>query len=238
MNLSLVIPAYDEEKRILKTLEKVHDFLLKNKFDFEIIVVNDGSTDDTEKMVDYFSKQHSHVKLINNPGNKGKGYSVKNGMLHARKDWVLFSDADLSTPIEDLNKFEKYTKKYDIIFGSRGMKNSRIVVKQPWYRRIPGKIFPVIVRLLVLPDFHDTQCGFKMFRKSVIKDIFEKQTIDGWAFDVELLFIAKKSGHMIKEVPVTWKNDLRSKISPLKSSISMLNEIIKIKMNNFKGIYD
>jgi dolichyl-phosphate beta-glucosyltransferase len=237
MEISIVIPSYNEEKRIGKTLEKVQSFLNKENYDYEILVVNDGSKDKTEEIVKDFSEKNSRIKLVNNPGNKGKGYTVKNGMTAAKKEWVLFSDADLSTPIGELRKFKKYTKNYDIIFGSRAMKESHIVVKQPWYRRLPGKIFPILVQLLVLRGIKDTQCGFKMFRKKYVNEILARQTIDGFAFDAELLFIAKQLGLKLKEVPVIWKNDMDSKLDPIKNSITMFLELLQVRMNAFKGKY-
>jgi dolichyl-phosphate beta-glucosyltransferase len=237
MNISIVIPAYNEEERIVLTLNKISNYLKDKNFNYEIIVVNDGSKDKTNEIVLDFVKKHSKIRLINNPKNMGKGYSVRNGLLNANKEWILFSDADLSTPIEELDKFIRYTSRFDIIIGSRAMRKSKIVVKQPWFRAIPGKVFPLLVRMIAVRGIKDTQCGFKMFKKDCVKKILKKQTIYGWAFDAELLFIAKKLKLKIKEVPIVWKNDANSKLDPIKNSISMFLEVVKIRWNAILGKY-
>ncbi len=231
MHISIIIPTYNEEKRIKKTLESILTYVQTKKHDYEIIVVNDGSTDKTKDVVLEFKSKK--ITVLDNPCNRGKGYSVKQGFLAATKEWVLFSDADLSTPIEELETFFRY-KDYDVIIGSRNLSDSLIVVKQPLIRSTLGKIFPFFVRLLVLPGIYDTQCGFKLFKKDAAKKIAELQNIDGFCFDVEQLVIAKKSGFTIKEVPISWHNDERSKIKIVKDSVRMFWDLLRIKIKKYE----
>ncbi len=237
--ISLIIPVYNEEKRIKLTLSNCISYFKNKKINYEIIIVDDGSTDKTRLIVKDFSNKNKNIKLTKQRNNKGKGYSVKEDMLLARGDYLLFSDADLSTPIREVEKFIKVIKSgYDIVIASRNMKGSIIPIKQPFFRSFLGTIFPFIVSLLILPGYKDTQCGFKLFKKNVAKKIFNKQKINGFGFDVEILFIAKKHNYKTKELPVTWSNALGSKINPVKDSIRMLLDIFKIKLNNIKNIYN
>ena len=232
MEISVIIPAYNEEKRILPTLEKVYDYFSRvQNMDFEIIVVDDGSKDNTEKVVKNFAKDKSErVKFIKHKENKGKGTAVKTGMMEAKGEYILFSDADLSTPIEEFGKLKKAIDRgYDIAIGSRGLPESKIVIPQPWYRRYIGKIFPLIVRIIVMKNFRDTQCGFKLFKKKIAKELFANLVTSGFAFDVEILYKALKKEYNVKEIPVKWYNYKESKVSILKAPFNMLKEIIKIK---------
>jgi dolichyl-phosphate beta-glucosyltransferase len=235
MQISVVIPAYNEEKRIKTTLEKILRYLDKNKFDYELIVVDDCSADNTINAVKSF--KNSKIRILKNNENMGKGYSVKRGVLASSKENILFSDADLSTPIEELDKFLEYTNNNDIIIASRNLKESNIALKQPFFRSSLGKIFPFFVNLFVLKGIKDTQCGFKLFKSSA-KKIFEKQKLNRFAFDVEILYLAEKSGLRIKELPVRWINSEGSKVNPLKDPISMFYDLIKIKINEIKGKYN
>jgi len=234
--ISLVIPAYNEEKLIVSSIKKVLTYMLKNKYNFEVIVVDDGSKDKTKEKVR--SIKDKHVKLLSYKPNKGKGHAVKTGMLAAKGDLLLFLDADLSTPIEEIEKFIPLTKKYDVVIASRALKESKIKVHQPFYREFIGKVFNKMVQLLAVWGIKDTQCGFKMFTRKAANMIFKRQRIYGWAFDVELLFIAKKYRLKIKEMPVTWINEGDSRVSPIKSSIQMFIQILKINLNNIKGYYN
>lgn len=235
MNISVVIPAYNESKRIRSTLEKVENFLKKKNWDYEIIVVDDGSKDNTADIVRSFI--NNRIKLLKNKKNMGKGFTVKHGVLKAKKDYILFSDADLSTPIEELERFDKVKHAYDIVIGSRRVKGSKIPVKQPFYRRWPGAIFPFIVSILVLRGIKDTQCGFKMFRREVAHELFPRQTLNGFSFDAEILYLAQKRGYKIKEMPVVWVNALDSKLNAMTDSYRMLVELLKIKYQDLKGMY-
>ena len=224
--ISIIIPAYNEENRICKTIEKISEFI--NHKEHEIIVVNDGSNDKTIEFVNQLNLDN--LKIVNNPGNKGKGYAVRNGMLHAQGDLLLYSDADLSTPIEELDKFIPFIEQgYDIVIGSRAMKESNIKKHQPMYREAMGKVFNKIVQAVIIRGINDTQCGFKLFTKESANRIFNLQRLDRFSFDVELLFLAKKFGFRIKEVPVTWINDEETKVSSVKDSVKMFVDLMKLR---------
>lgn len=230
--ISVIIPCFNEEQRIESTVKKIISYMISRKLKYELIIVDDGSTDSTLAILKKYT-----LKVIKNKRNSGKGFSVRNGVLNSKGDLILFTDADLSTPIEELDGFLDLIKKYDIVIASRKQKDSRIIEKQNFFRVTAGNIFPILVKFFLLPEIKDTQCGFKLFRKSAIR-IFKRQRIMGWAFDVEILFIAKKLGYSIKEKGVTWVNDKSSKVSLIRDSIRMLYEIIKIKLNDFSMKYD
>ncbi|PIY96691.1 MAG: hypothetical protein COY66_03410 [Candidatus Kerfeldbacteria bacterium CG_4_10_14_0_8_um_filter_42_10] len=231
--ISLVIPVYNEEERIKKSLSKILPYL-NQLADYEIIFVDDGSTDRTLLVLEEY--KNKRFRVIKNGKNCGKGYSVQQGMLRARYPVVLFSDADFSTPIEDLEKLLPHLENYDIVIGSRGMEQSQISVHQKFYKEWLGKIGNKFIQLLVIPGIKDTQCGFKLFKKETLV-IFQKQTIKRWGFDFEILMLAHKIGFRIKEVPVRWQNDFRSKV---KSSdyLKTFGELIKIKWNVLTNKYD
>ena len=233
--ISIVIPAYNEEKRIGRSIKQIVKYLDKKKYSYEIIVVDDGSID---KTIDVVKKAgNKYVKIIKNKKNMGKGFSVKTGILNAKYPLVLFSDSDLATPIEELDKFMEYIKSYDIVIASRNLKESNIKVKQPVYRQLMGKTFPLLVNLIALGGFRDTQCGFKLFKTDAAKKIVSLQTFNRFSFDVEILFIAKKLGYKIKEAPVVWIDKEGSKVNPIKDSIKMLIDLFKIRLNNLLGKY-
>jgi dolichyl-phosphate beta-glucosyltransferase len=234
ISLSVIIPSFNEEKRIGKTISRILSYLKKKRFNYEIIIVDDGSKDNTRNIVKKFLK-NKNIILTKKRENKGKGYSVKQGALIAKHNFILFSDADLSTPIQELDKFLKYIDKYDIVIGSRALKGADIRIKQPFYRAFIGKTFNKIARLLTVKGIKDTQCGFKLFKNC--RDIFKKQTIDGFGFDVELLFISQKRGLKIKELPITWLNAEGSKVSAFKDSCKMFYDLLKIRFNSILGKY-
>lgn len=243
MNISVVIPAYNEEKRIGPTLQKIIKYLKSHFNKYEIIVLNDCSTDLTNKIVSkYMNKKQNknnqnNVRIIQSEKNEGKGNSIKKGILAAKYPLVLFSDADLATPIEELDKLIKFIDKYDVVIASRNMKDSDVRTKQPFYRVLLGKTFPKLVSLIVLRGFKDTQCGFKLFKTSKAKKIVSLQTLNRFAFDVEILFIAKKLGYKIKEVPVVWIDKKDSKVHPVKDSLKMFADLLRIKYNALSGKY-
>jgi len=235
MLLSIIIPVYNEEKRLHASLSKIVDYVREKGIsnNSEIIVVNDGSQDNSVSVINQFKENYDFIKLVDYKDNKGKGYAVKKGVLSAKGQYILFMDADLSTPLEEINKVIGFLdKEYDISIGSRGLKDSDRVIRQPIYRQTMGKIFNLMVRLLLIKNIKDTQCGFKCFKKEVAREIFNQTVIDRFSFDVEILYIAQKKGYRIKEVPVKWYNSPDSKVGLIKDSSKMLFEILKIKFVN------
>lgn len=231
-SLSVVIPAFNEEKRIGATIQRIYDYLKEKSETFEIIVVDDGSSDNTIDVVSNVSERIKNIRLLSNGTNKGKGFSVKNGILNSTCSLVLISDADLSTPIEEVEKFLPWIDSgYDIVIGSRGLEESEILKKQPWYRQSMGKTFNKMVKILVLGDFNDTQCGFKLFKSGTAKKVFSLSKMDGFAFDVEILFIAKKMGYRTKEVPVRWINSPHSKVRIMRDSLKMFFDLLRIRFS-------
>lgn len=234
--ISIIIPAFNEEKRIKKTLDAIIKYLNVKKFDYEIIVVDDGSKDNTVKIVKSFTDKK--VRYLSNKVNQGKGASVRKGILAATKELVLFSDSDLATPIEELTNFLGLIDKgHDIVIGSRNLKDSDVKVEQPKYRELLGKAFPFLVNIITIGGFKDTQCGFKLFRINAAQKIANLQTLNRFSFDVEMLFIAKKLGLKIKEVPVIWMDQKESKVNPLKDAPKMLLDLFKIRYNDLIGKY-
>ncbi len=210
-----MIPAYNEERRLPGTLDRILDWLKQANFSFwEVIVVDDGSRDGTSGVVENYGKIHSAVRLLKNPGNRGKGYAVRNGMLNAHGDWILYSDADLSTPIEEIEKLRRAVSEQDtaIAIGSRALEPSLVEIHQPIFREYSGRFFNLVMRSVTGLPFHDTQCGFKLYRADAAKLIFEKQQQDGFSFDVEDLVIAAKLGLRAVEVPVRWRNAEGTKV--------------------------
>lgn len=236
--LSVVIPAYNEAKRIGATLGKIHEYLLTKDYRHEIIVVDDGSTDDTRRLVKEIARQIPPIRLLENGVNRGKGYSVRTGVFNSRGEVILFSDTDLSTPIQEIDKLAAWLGMgYDIAIGSRALPESEILVRQPWLRQSMGKVFNMLVQLLTVSGIKDTQCGFKLFKKEAASVLFEKQTIAGFGFDVEILFMASKIGYRIKEVPVKWINSPCSRVHILKDSVAMFSDLVRIRIRYLMGRY-
>ncbi len=234
--LSIVIPAYNEENRITHSIKKITKYLNKRKIQYELLVVNDGSKDKTVREVEDINNKK--IKLINNEKNMGKGYSVRRGFLKSRGDYVLFTDADLSTPIEELDKFEKFLPEYDIVIASRKADNAQVVEKQPVWRIFAGNMFPFVVRVIMKQDIKDTQCGFKLFDRKKCFAVFKKQTLFGFGFDVEILHIARKNKLKIKELGVSWFNDGETKVKLIKDSALMFLDLLKIRYNDLMGKYE
>ncbi|MDD5194064.1 MAG: glycosyltransferase family 2 protein [Candidatus Omnitrophica bacterium] len=231
MFLSIVIPAYNEENRLLPTLEKIYSYLGSNNFDCEVIVVDDGSLDNTKDTA-LRSQLNNAGKLtvLQNGRNRGKGFSVKRGILASQGDYILFSDADLSTPIEEFEKLFKGVKEgFDIVIGSRGVFESDIRVHQPWHREKMGKIFNFFIKAFIFNNFSDTQCGFKLFKGSIARDIASSTVIEGFCFDVEMIYIAKMRRYKIKEIGVIWNNSPQSRVKIFGSSIGMFYDLLRIK---------
>jgi dolichyl-phosphate beta-glucosyltransferase len=239
MHLSVIIPAYNEEKRLPQTLREIDDYLRKQNYDSEIIVVSDGSKDKTVEVAKNLMSEIKNLRVIEFKENRGKGFGVKEGMLSALGDFRLFTDADNSTPINQIEKFwPEFEKGFDVVIGSRDIKGAVLDPPQPLFRRFTGEAFKYLRKIVVdLWEIEDSQCGFKCFTKKAAEDIFPKCKILRFAFDPEILLIGKKTGYKIKEIPVYWKNDLKSKVK-LKSMIKMLIDLFKIKLNEIKGEYD
>ena len=236
MHLSLIIPAYNEENRITKTLNQAKKYLESQNYAYEIIVVNDGSTDKTS---DIIKTNFPEVRIISLEKNRGKGCAVKTGMKSAIGEYRVFYDADASTPIEELeNIWPKFKNGADIVIGSRALPESSIELHQPFYREIMGKTFNVFVRLFALKDFPDTQCGFKGFTSRASEIVFPKQTLKRFSFDAEILYIGKKHNLTIEQVPVRWINSPATKVNALTDSTKMLLDLITIKLKDLIGKYN
>lgn len=237
--LSIVIPTYNEEERIGESLKRIIAYLNNKPFRSEIIVVNDGSNDRTFDTAQTLLDGYEDFRIISRTKNRGKGYSVREGVLQAEGEIILFSDADLSTPVEESEKLIEWIQNgYDVAIGSRAVKGADIAIRQNWHREYMGKIFNIFVQTLTIKGLKDTQCGFKCFTRKTAQDIFTRQTISGFGFDVEDMFIARKLGYRIKEVPVQWSNSPRSKVSILRDPLKMLLDLFKIRLNNILGRYN
>jgi dolichyl-phosphate beta-glucosyltransferase len=237
-NYSIVIPAFNERARILGALRQVVGCIRERGWSAEVIVVNDGSTDTTAEMVRAFALNAPEVRLLENPGNRGKGYSVRSGLLQALGAVVMFTDADMSAPIEEAERlFTAITEGADIAIGSRWLETARQTHRQPFYRQFFGRCFNVVTRAVMGLPFADTQCGFKAFTRAAAQTVFQLQTIERWGFDPEILFIALKRGYNVVEVPVSWAHDERTSVSYLKDGMKMLEEIAVIRWNAFRGRY-
>lgn len=236
---SIVIPAYNEQGRIPATLQTVLDCICIRGWAAEVVVVNDGSRDRTASVVREFAANAPQIRLLENPGNRGKGYSVRNGLLHSLGDVVMFTDADLSAPIEEAERlFDAIAQGADIAIGSRWLDRKRQTIRQPLYRQFFGRCFNGVTRMVMGLSFADTQCGFKAFTRSAAQTVFQLQTIERWGFDPEILFIALKRGFKIVEVPVSWAHDERTRISYLKDGVRMLQDIAQVRWNALLGRYN
>jgi dolichyl-phosphate beta-glucosyltransferase len=231
-HLSIVIPAYNEEARLGPTLDRVLAWLDAEAIAGEVLVVDDGSSDGTCDLVLRRGVDEPRLKLLRNGANRGKGYSVGHGVRQATGERVLFSDADLSTPIEEYHKLEaaRLRAGAPIAIGSRAAKDADLQKRQPWYREGMGRGFNLLVQALVFPGVSDTQCGFKLFTADAAKRSFALRKVDGFAFDVEVLFIARRLGFALVEVPIVWVNDEASKVSPIKHSLQMFRDILRIRL--------
>jgi len=237
-NYSIVIPAYNESARIPAALQQVVACVRERAWHAEVIVVNDGSTDRTAEVVRDFARTAPEVRLVENPGNRGKGYSVRAGMLQALGEIVMFTDADLSSPIEEAERlFDAIAAGADIAIGSRWLEKNRQTQRQPLYRQFFGRCFNAVTRLVMGLPFADTQCGFKAFTRHAAQTVFQLQTIERWGFDPEILFIALKRGFRVVEVPVSWGHDERTRMSYIKDGAQMLEEIATIRWNALRGHY-
>lgn len=235
--LSIIIPAYNEENRLPGSLEQVFDFLGKQPYTSEVIVVENGSHDRTYEVVLEFAKKHANLHVIRNE-KRGKGLAIQRGVSEAKGEYVFMCDADLSMPIDEISKFlPPQLKEVDIAIGSREAPGS-VRYNEPSYRHLTGRVFNTMIRWLVLPGLQDTQCGFKCVRAAVAHDIFPYQTLTGWAFDVELLYIARHHGYNVVEIPIDWFFNADSKINVLRDSLRMFLDLLLIRRNARRGLYD
>jgi dolichyl-phosphate beta-glucosyltransferase len=239
MYLSVIIPAYNEERRLPKTLKEIDKYLRKQNYQYEIIVVNDGSTDKTSLVLSNLQSQILNLKIIGYETNQGKGYAVRLGMSEAKGEYRIFTDADNSTSIDQIEKiWPEFERGYDIVIGSRDVKGAILDPPQPWIRRFFGEGFKLFRKIIIgLWEIADTQCGFKAFTKKAAENIFPKCKINRFAFDPEILLIGKKLGYKIKEIPVYWKNNPESKVK-FKSIIKMAIDLFKIRWYLIRHQYD
>lgn len=238
IDYSIVIPAFNEMARIHATLTDVIRCVETRGWNAEVIVVDDGSRDNTAAIVESIAATYPFVHLLSNGTNRGKGYSVRNGMLHASGEIVLFTDADLSSPIEEAERlFSAIRQGADVAIGSRWLASSRQTIRQPLYRRFFGRCFNFVTRMIMRLPYADTQCGFKAFTRTAAQTVFQLQRIERWGFDPEILFIALKRGFVVREVPVSWGHDERTRISYLKDGMQMLKELLFVRWNALTGVY-
>jgi dolichyl-phosphate beta-glucosyltransferase len=230
--LSIVVPCYNEEERLPHTVEQIERYLNGKNVDYELILVDDGSADGTRMVMDAAAERNRLVRLEALPRNRGKGRALAEGVAVAKGSEILVTDADLSTPIEELPKLQAELEKgAGVAIASRALRDSRVEVSQPVYRVLMGKAFNLLVQAVLLPGIWDTQCGFKLFRADVAHEAFAELTTDGFGYDPEVLYRAKKRGVRIAEVPVVWRNSAPTKVSPIKSSLDMFGHVLRIRFS-------
>ena len=235
---SIIIPAYNENARLGSTLDRVLGYVSQQHWDAEVIVVDDGSRDTTADLVRRYAESHPSIRLLENPGNRGKGYSVRNGMLNASGDVLLFSDADLSAPIEESSRlFSAIQSGADVAIGSRWLQPEMQTHRQSLLRQFYGRLFNLALRILLGLNFKDTQCGFKAFTRDAAEQIFPQQRIERWGFDPELLYLARRSGLKVSEVAVHWAHVEGTRISPLRDGLRMIEEVLRIRWYAMTGKY-
>ena len=235
---SIVIPAYNESLRLGETLGRVQAYVDRQGWSAEIIVVNDGSSDNTADVVRSFAEHDGRLRLVENPGNRGKGYSVRNGMLHAVGELLFFTDADMSSPIEEAPKLlEAIAGGADVAVGSRWLRSETQTQRQPLYRQLFGRIFNLALRIVLGLSYADTQCGFKIFTRRSAQVIFPLQKIDRWGFDPELLFLANRFGFKVAEIPIAWAHSEGSRIRYFRDGIRMFWEMLRIRWYSLAGKY-
>lgn len=239
MTYSIVIPAYNESQRLGTTLEKVLAYVRLQGWDAEVIVVNDGSRDNTAEIVREFAGKHPNLRLMENPGNRGKGYSVRNGILGSRGDIVVFTDADLSSPIEEMPKLlQALSAGTDIAIGSRWLRAELQTQRQSLHRQLFGRVFNLLLRITLGLQFKDTQCGFKAFTRRAAQTILPLQRIERWGFDPEILFLARVFGFRVEEVPVRWGHVGGTRINPVMDGAKMFGEMLRVRWYSVLGKYN
>lgn len=238
LTYSIVIPAYNESSRIRPTLDQILRYAAEQGWEAEILVVDDGSHDDTAAVIREYASQHAQIRLVQNGGNRGKGFSVRNGMLHARGDVCLFTDADLSSPISEAQKLlDAIRGGADVALGSRWLRAELQTERQPLYRQLFGRVFNLILRLFLGLHFADTQCGFKAFRHEATQRIFPLQKIERWGFDPEILFLARRMKMRVAEVPVLWAHSEGTRLHPFRDGLRMFGDVLHIRWNALTGVY-
>lgn len=235
--LSVVVPAYNEERRIGRTLSGLRKFLDEQSYPHEVLVVDDGSTDDTHKIVDTIARSWPQLKLFSNSANRGKGAVVKQGVLSAQGQYVLFSDADNATPIDQIDKLLSYIEQYPVVIGSRHCPGAKIHIPQAGHRAVLSRLSNLLIRWLAVPGIYDTQCGFKLFQREPAQAIFSRVTINRFGFDFEALAIARALGYQFKEVGIDWYNDGASKVRAGRDAIRTLRDLLRVRRNLNSGIY-
>jgi dolichyl-phosphate beta-glucosyltransferase len=235
--LSIIIPAHNEESRLPRTLEQVFAFLGTQGYDAEVLIVENASTDHTFEIAERFAVKNKNVRVIRAPA-RGKGLAVRLGMLAARGEYRFMCDADLSMPIGEVNRFlPPALEGFDVAIGSREVRGA-VRYNEPWHRHFGGRCINLLIRMLILPRLQDTQCGFKCFRAEVAQDLFGRQTLDGWSFDIELLFLAYRRGYRVAEIPIDWYYRTESKVSAMRDALRMISDIFRIRANARRGLYD
>lgn len=229
-HLAIIVPAYNEESRIEPTLTRMNEFLSAQSYSWKVVVLSDGSSDRTVEIVKEFAATHSSFEVVDCQPNHGKGHVVRKGMLESSAELVLFSDADLATPIEEVDKLLAKMESHDIAIGSRPLKDSELEVRQPWYRETLGRAFNFAVQSLAVKGIQDTQCGFKLFRNKAAKDVFSRCKLDGFGFDFEALMIAHDLGYRVAEVPVRWRHIDGSKVVLMRDGPRMLWDLVKLRV--------
>lgn len=238
IKLSVVIPAYNEGERIIKTLDSVDEYLKKQNYSYEIMVVANNCTDNTDEVVENQKPRIANLKLLDlGPGVPGKGGAVKEGFLKAQGQYVMFMDADNATQINELDHFwPKINEGFDIVIGSRDTKGAKLDKAQPWYKELAGKLGNVLIQMVAVPGIKDTQCGFKLFSADAVEKIFNVQKLGGWGFDIEILALARKYGFKIAEEPITWHDMAGSKVN-LSSYLSVFKDLFKVRWWLWTGVY-
>lgn len=236
-DVSVIIPAYNEESRIKKTLESVNSYFSDKPMTRQIFVVDDGSDDNTAGTVEDLKKEIPDLNVVAYRPNRGKGYAVKTGIEHSRGEYVLFTDADNSTPIEEFDKVYPCLKGNEVVIGSRFLPGSTVFIRQPLYRRAMGRGANLLIRLLLLEGVRDTQCGFKAFQHEAAQAIFRRIRVNRFGFDMEVLSIARLLNLSVREVPVNWYNSPESRVRPVKDALGTFGELASIKLNLWRGKY-
>ncbi len=234
--LSIIIPAYNEEHRLPRSLDKIVDFIAQQPETIEVLIVENGSRDRTTEIADAYAARYPFIRVLHSA--KGKGAAVRAGMMAGEGRYLFMCDSDLSMPIEEVRKFlPPVLDNYDVAIASREGPGAHRF-NEPQFRHLMGRVFNLIVRVIAIPRFQDTQCGFKSFRRDVAREVFTDGTMDGWAFDVEALFIALRRGYKVVAVPINWYHDPDSRVNPIHDTWRMFRDVLKIRINGWKGVYD